>query len=170
VSARDLPAGFVDILLAVEDPAFRAHSGVDLSTPGAGLTTITQALCKGLFFERFRPGLAKLPQTLFALALDARVSKEDQLDLFVNTVYMGRHEGRSIEGLPAAALAYHGKSLDALSRDEFIVLVAMIMGPDRLNVASRPEVNAHRADRIRKLLAGQCRPSGPRDVELAGCG
>ena len=35
-----------DALLRVEDPSFYEHHGVDLHTPGQGLTTITQALVK----------------------------------------------------------------------------------------------------------------------------
>lgn len=37
------------LLLAIEDPAFYNHRGVDLSTPGAGMTTITQGLVKLLY-------------------------------------------------------------------------------------------------------------------------
>jgi membrane carboxypeptidase/penicillin-binding protein PbpC len=41
-----LPQNFLDALLKVEDPNFHQHNGVDLHTPGAGWTTITQALVK----------------------------------------------------------------------------------------------------------------------------
>lgn len=42
----DLSAWQLDALLKIEDPAFYRHKGVDLKTPGAGLTTITQSLVK----------------------------------------------------------------------------------------------------------------------------
>jgi len=60
----DFSAGWLEDLLAVEDPNFYQHSGVDLTTPGAGITTITQGLVKQLYFSEFRPGFAKLRQTL----------------------------------------------------------------------------------------------------------
>src|SRR5687768_2515105 len=50
---EDFPPGYLDILLAVEDPGFYTHPGVDLITPGAGFTTITQGLVKQLFFGSF---------------------------------------------------------------------------------------------------------------------
>ncbi len=40
------------MLLAIEDPAFIRHHGVDLETPGAGMTTITQGLVKLIYFPR----------------------------------------------------------------------------------------------------------------------
>src|SRR5262245_3552880 len=46
VSLTDLSQRRRDILLAVEDPGFFQHRGVDLSSPGQGMTTITQALVK----------------------------------------------------------------------------------------------------------------------------
>ncbi|MHA1549133.1 MAG: hypothetical protein ACTSYE_09385 [Alphaproteobacteria bacterium] len=47
------------ILLAVEDPAFDHHNGLDFSQPGQGMTTITQAITKFLYFDPFKPGLAR---------------------------------------------------------------------------------------------------------------
>jgi membrane carboxypeptidase/penicillin-binding protein len=44
-------------LLAVDDPAFYHHVGVDSRTTGAGYTTITQGIVKLLFFDKFEPGL-----------------------------------------------------------------------------------------------------------------
>lgn len=50
VKLTDLTAERKAMLLAVEDPAFMRHHGVDLATPGAGMTTITQGLVKILYF------------------------------------------------------------------------------------------------------------------------
>ena len=81
-----------DWLLTVDDPTFYRHHGIDSRTPGAGYTTITQGLVKILFFDDFRPGVfgwRKVKQSIIAMAFDARVSKDEQLRLFVNTVYLG---------------------------------------------------------------------------------
>ena len=84
----DLSAEQLRILLAVEDPKFFSHPGVDLSTPGAGMTTITQGLVKFLYFDQFRPGLAKIRQSLLALGFDARTQKSTQLTIFLTSGYM----------------------------------------------------------------------------------
>ena len=60
ISLEDFQDGWLDMLLRVEDPSFYTHNGMDLSTPGAGITTITQNLVKRLYFDNFKPGFAKL--------------------------------------------------------------------------------------------------------------
>jgi membrane carboxypeptidase/penicillin-binding protein len=108
------------VLLAVEDPAFFRHHGVDLYTPGAGMTTITQGLVKLLYFpDGFTQGIAKIRQTLIAeYALDALVSKDEQLELFLNMAYVGRKNGKTVHGFASAAQAYFGKEFAALSETE----------------------------------------------------
>src|SRR5689334_21462540 len=57
---EDVPQNRLKALLAVEDPNFYTHNGIDLSTPGAGYTTITQGLVKVYFFGDFNPGFLKI--------------------------------------------------------------------------------------------------------------
>lgn len=170
LTRNSLPAGYLEILLSVEDPRFLTHHGIDLSTPGAGYTTITQGLVKILYFKSFKPGLAKLRQSLIAPAFDRRVDKDTQLALFLNSVYMGTTaDGTEVHGLGDAARVYFGKDFPALSRDEFMALVAMIVAPNAYSVARQPSENAERVRRIKKLLAGECRPLGLTDVYYKGC-
>jgi membrane peptidoglycan carboxypeptidase len=153
------------MLLAVEDPAFYSHNGMDLSTPGAGLTTITQALVKLLYFDPFRPGIsAKLKQTLIAVfALDALVSKETQLLLFVNIVYLGRNGSEQIWGFADAAEAYFDKEFRELTDEEYLALVGMIIAPNGVHVRREPARNAERVARIKRVLSGDYQPKGLMD-------
>ena len=66
IHAADLSKAQKEILIKVQDPGFYSHGGIDLSTPGAGLTTITQAIVKKLYFENFKAGIAKIRQSLIA--------------------------------------------------------------------------------------------------------
>ncbi len=170
LDARSLPEEYLDILLAVEDPSFFSHCGIDLGTPGAGITTITQGLAKRIYFRRFRPGFAKIKQSLAAVALNRRVSKWDQLDLFMNCAYLGTHDGRQITGFQAAANAYFSKNFDDLARGEYLGLVAMLVGPNTFHPIRNPEKHAERVRRIERLLAGDCKPSGLMDVHYEACG
>jgi membrane peptidoglycan carboxypeptidase len=160
----------VEILLAVEDPAFFRHHGIDVRTPGGGWTTITQGLAKRLFFDEFEPGpWNKLRQSVAALALDRRMGKVEQLALFVDVVPMGLDRGRPVLGLGEAARAYYGTDLARLDLPQYLSLVAMIVGPDAYHVRDRPERNAQRLARIERLLAGECQPTGFRDVYYETC-
>jgi membrane peptidoglycan carboxypeptidase len=166
----ELPPGRMADLLAVEDPGFFDHPGIDVSTPGAGWTTITQGLAKDLYFDAFRPGpLAKLEQSLAALVLDARIPKERQLALFLGSAYLGETEEGTVNGFAPAARAWLGKDVRELDRREFLSLVAMAVGPNAYGIASQPEQNAERVARIERLLAGECRPIGWRDVTYERC-
>ncbi len=170
LDSGDLPPGWIADLLAVEDPGFFHHSGIDVSTPGAGWTTITQGLAKDLYFDAFRPGpLAKLEQSLAALVLEARIPKERQLALFLGSVYLGETREGAVNGFGPAARAWLGKDMKELDRREFLSLVAMAIGPNEYGIATDPERNAERVARIERLLAGECRPAGWRDVTYEQC-
>lgn len=156
------------MLLAIEDPAFIRHHGVDLETPGAGMTTITQGLVKLIYFpEGFKQGIAKVRQTLIAqYALDSLVSKNDQLLLFLNICYLGNKNGQPVHGYAAAARAYFGKSFAELTDEEFLSLVAMHIAPDKLKPGTLE--NTQRVQRIRAYLSGKYQPASLLDVDYNG--
>ncbi len=155
----------IDILLMVEDPSFYEHNGMDLKTPGAGITTLTQGLVKILYFENFKPGIRKLKQTLIAVfALDPLVSKDEQLLLCVNALYFGHAHGKEIRGFEQAAQVYYGKSFESLTEDEYLSLVAMIIAPNTFHPLTHPEKSAQRVRRIKKLIAGEYKPRGLMDL------
>jgi membrane peptidoglycan carboxypeptidase len=155
-------------LIKIEDPAFFLHHGVDLSTPGAGMTTITQGLVKLLYFPSgFHAGVAKIRQTLIAeYALDARVSKEDQLRLMLNMAYLGDVNGRSVHGFAQAAQVYFGKDFGQLSDEQYLTLVAMLIGPNAFKPGS--VALAQRMELIQEYLAGTRTPASLLDVEYKG--
>jgi membrane carboxypeptidase/penicillin-binding protein len=156
------------LLLAIEDPAFTRHHGVDLETPGAGMTTITQGLVKLIYFPNgFKQGIAKIRQTLIAqYALDALVAKNDQLQLFLNICYLGSKNGEAVHGYAAAAQAYFGKSFAELTDEEFLSLVAMHIAPNNLKPGTLE--NTQRVQRIRAYLSGKYQPAGLLDVDYNG--
>ncbi|MBI5657707.1 MAG: transglycosylase domain-containing protein [Geobacter sp.] len=161
LALADLSPRQVEILLKVEDPRFFAHGGVDLATPGAGITTITQALVKHLYFEKFSPGIAKLKQTaIAAFALDPLMAKDDQLRLFINTAYLGP----GVHGFAQASAAFFGKPFADLTEDEYIALVAMLIAPATFDVKRYPERNRERVERIKRVASGEYVPRGLFDV------
>jgi len=157
----DLTPRQLSILLLVEDPEFFHHKGVDLKTPGAGLTTITQALVKLLYFENFKPGIRKLKQTLIArFALDPIVSKEDQLLLFIN-IFGFCYDTK---GFSEASQFYYGKTFTHLNEEEYISIVAMMIGCSTYNIKHNPEANRDRSERIRRLINGEYVPKKMSDI------
>ena len=168
VDASVLGSERIGMLLAVEDPTFYSHRGVDLDTPGAGMTTLTQGLVKLLYYpDGFKPGISKIRQTLIArYALDALVSKEEQLRLFLNIAYFGTESGRPIHGFDAAAKNYFGKKVSELADQEFLSLIAMFIGPNALKPGT--EMNLRRVKSIEAFLAGKIVPASVLDVGYEG--
>ena len=159
LALSDLTPRQLEILLEVEDPNFFHHHGVDLSTPGAGITTITQGLVKQLYFHPFKPGFAKLRQTLIAaFALDPLMPKREQLALFVNSVYLGH----GVHGFAEAAQHYFARPFAKLDEDQYLALVAMIIAPEVFDLQRYPARNAERVARIKRLASGAYRPRGRR--------
>lgn len=152
-------------LLKVEDPNFYQHNGVDFRTPGAGLTTITQGLVKIYYFDHFKPGLAKIKQTLIArYALNPLVSKKDQLTLFINNIGFGAVNGEPVIGFYDAAEMYYGKTVNQLSEDEYLSIVAMIVAPRNFHLRERPAANAERTRRLKKVVSGEYQPKHLMDI------
>jgi membrane carboxypeptidase/penicillin-binding protein len=168
VTLKDVPPHQLNILLKIEDPMFRTHRGVDLATPGAGMTTITQGLAKLLFFpEGFQQGIAKIRQTLIAeYALDDLVSKNEQLELYFNMTYFGTVAGNPTHGFAAAAEVYFQKPFHELTDDEFIALIGMTISPNTLQPGSVGSVT--RVARIKNFLAGEISPASVLDFEYVG--
>ncbi len=165
LKVSDLSQWQLDALLAVEDPNFYDHNGVDLKTPGAGITTITQGLVKIFYFDEFKSGFAKIKQTLIArYVMDRLVNKDDQLTLFLNYVYLGNIKGEPVIGFEQAAKVYFNKTVSKLSKDEYLSIVAMIIAPNNFHILNHREANAERTNRIKKLVSGEYKPKKLMDL------
>ena len=152
-------------LLRVQDPGFYDHGGLDLSTPGAGITTMTQSLAKRVAFEEFRPGWAKIRQTGYAMGLEGRLSKRRIAALWLDTVEMGRGPEGWVTGFFEAA---RGSPRD-LADAEFHRLLAVLIAQGRLTREDGARELAARTARIARLVAGDCEPRDHGDVWLEGC-
>ena len=168
----DLGPGRWARLLMVQDPAFADHSGIDLATPGAGITTVTQSLAKRVGFEEeFRPGWAKLRQSGLALGYETGMTKDQIAALWLETVEMGNLQGPGGKGWTvgfwSAAERAHGVAPAALTDAQFRDLVARLIAPAALGRDA--DARAARAGRIARLWDGACAPDGHSDVWLEGC-
>ena len=104
-------------VIATEDRRFYSHFGVDpiglLRAAAADLaaghvveggSTITQQLAKNLFLTPERSLARKIRETLLALWLEHRFTKDEILEIYLNRVYLGA----GTYGVDAAAHRYFG--------------------------------------------------------------
>lgn len=176
----------IEIVKKVEDPSFDTNIGLDMMSSGQGATTITQSLARDIYLNQKVDGLAGLPQPIFglafnlfkkidlgrdvmALALHARVPREDLLHLFIYKAYLGDSDKKPVYGLPSAAQAYYNKHVSELTEFEFITIVAMLDSPGDYHIQKQTMANTERSLRIQKLIKGECQPSSLLDNEYERC-
>jgi penicillin-binding protein 1A len=156
VELAQVPRHLVDAVLAMEDRRFFAHAGMDLrgviraafANLDAGGTvqggsTITQQLAKNLFLTSERTWARKLQEMMLALWLERRLSKEDILARYLNTVYLGA----GAYGVEAASQRYFGTSVEQLTLAQSAMLAGLIQAPSRF-APTRSLDEAHRRARI----------------------
>ena len=128
-------------LVAAEDHRFYAHGGVDwLATmaalrnrlqgkPSRGASTLSMQVAGFLAPDLARPGargwLDKVRQMRAGLAIDGAWSKPQILEAYLN---LAGFRGEA-QGIGAAALGLFGKTPDALSGDDALLLVALLPDP-----------------------------------------
>jgi len=156
-----------NILVKIQDPTFYEHSWIEWPSP-LTTTTITQSLVKKLFFKKFEKGFKKIKQTLIArLIVNPNISKDTQLVAFMSTAYFGENDGKQLFGFEQGSNSLFGKSLEELSDDEYLTLVAMLPAPNALKpntVASKERVR-----RIKKVLSGECMHEHVSQIFLEQC-
>lgn len=152
--------------VASEDQRFPTHPGIDLDSirqaaranrsGGAirGGSTITQQLAKNLFLWPDRSYVRKGLEAGIALTMEALLSKQRILEIYLNLVEFGD----GIYGAEAASRHFFGKSAAGLAAREAALLIAVLPNPSVYRVESPgPRTLA----RQRWILA-QMRALGPK--------
>jgi len=161
VQLSELPEGFVDTLIAVEDKKFYSHRGISLrgvlratlanirsGSRSQGASTITQQLVKNLFLSPEKTWRRKLSEMGMALLLERRLEKEEILELYINEVFLTQHGNRAIHGFGLASKFFFDKPLGETRPHEYALLIGMIKAPSAYN----PERNPERATRRRNVV------------------
>ena len=139
IKLAEVPRVVIDAVLAAEDRRFYEHGGVDpLSIVRAvyqdvrnngrkqGGSTITQQYVKNVYVGRELSMKRKLREAAIAVKLERKLSKDQILERYLNTIYFGR----GAYGLQAAAKAYFGHDLAETDLPKAAYLAALIRGPE----------------------------------------
>lgn len=138
VKLRDIPESMQQAIVAVEDTRFYSHHGFDIQgimratlvniqygQIEEGASTITQQLVKNLFLSNEQSYGRKAEELLLALDLEANYSKDEILELYLNTIYYGSN----FYGIGPAAEGYFGKKPAALQLPESAMLAGLPNAP-----------------------------------------
>jgi len=162
-----LPEPLVHAVLAAEDDAFFSHRGV---SPGAiaraawadvragaavqGGSTLTQQLVKNLVLSDERTLTRKVREAALAGLIELRFSKDEILRAYLDTIYLGTHDGVGLIGVGIAARAYFGKDPDQLSLAQAATLAGMIAAPARTSPITHAARARLRRDWVLLRMAG----------------
>ena len=137
VSLSAVPKNLRNAYVAVEDARFYSHSGVDLkrivgafvanlaSSSTQGGSTITQQLIKNTLLSSEVSYKRKIQEAYLALQLEMRYSKDEILESYLNTIYLGEN----YYGVQVAAEGYFGKELKDLTLRECAMLAGVTNNP-----------------------------------------
>ena len=103
IKLEDIPLIYQNAVIAVEDHRFLEHGGIDLVATaravvsnivegelGQGGSTITQQLAKNLYFTQEKKFTRKVAELFVAFNLERDYSKNEILELYINTIYYGK--------------------------------------------------------------------------------
>ena len=157
----EVPDTFTRVLLAAEDRNFYAHGGFDIigvfravlqnwrrGERFSGASTITMQVARMLFLDRAKVWRRKIRETLLAVELEKRLSKQQILTLYCNLTYFGHGN----YGVESASRYYFGKPSAELTYSEAATLVAIVPSPSVWTPYLRPEIVRTRRDAILRML------------------
>src|SRR3984957_17389365 len=150
VPLADVPDFVQKAFIAAEDRRFYQHHGIDehgiirafignLAESGRpqGGSTITQQVVKNLLVGDGVTYERKIREMIVASRLEQSLSKNEILELYLNSIYLGRNSW----GIEMAARIYFGKKAKELTLGEGALLAGLTKGPNYLG----PDRNAERA-------------------------
>ena len=156
----------VRAVLVTEDSAFWKHDGLDYQQIresmevnlergefARGASTITQQLAKNLYLSPSKNPLRKVRELLIARRLEAELSKQRILEIYLNIIEWGD----GVYGAEAAARSYFGKSAAQLSQPESALLAGAIANPRLMNPAS-PTARLRRRQQMVMRRMGYVQP------------
>lgn len=161
---EDIGDTVINAFVAIEDERFWQHNGIDVKgilragikgianiarggSMDEGASTLTQQLIKNQIYNvgmgeiTFMDRLErKIQEQYLALELEKKYSKEEIIEYYLNTIYLGR----GVHGVQAAAQRYFGKDVSDLTISEAAAIAGITQNPSQYDPVAYPEASAKR--------------------------
>jgi membrane peptidoglycan carboxypeptidase len=157
----EVPENYVNAIIAVEDRRFWLHGGVDVISIGRaawnnllakdfaeGGSTITQQLAKNLYFTQEKRFVRKIAEAFMALHIESQYSKEEILELYINSIYFG--DGYYC--VRDAALGYFGKEPAEMDLSECTMLAGIPNAPSVYSPTKNPDLAQQRQQDVLRCM------------------
>lgn len=154
---EELPPIYVEAVLSVEDHRFYSHPGIDPIAIGRaafndlkamafveGGSTVTQQLAKNLYFSQEKELTRKVAEVFMAFNLEKNYSKEEILELYVNSIYFGN----GYYSVAEASEGYFGKAPSEMTEYESTLLAGIPNAPSVYALTANPDLAAQRQRQV----------------------
>ena len=144
---QDIPKVMKDAVLAIEDSRFYQHGGVDYKgivraamanlgrIKSQGASTITMQVARNVYLSSEKTYTRKIYEILLTFKLEHMLTKDQILEVYMNQIFLGNRA----YGFAAAAEAYFGKPLKAITLAEAAMLAGLPKAPSAYNPISNPK-------------------------------
>jgi len=142
VPLSEIPPHLRNAFVAIEDHRFYSHIGVDpialgravyrnVSSPGTvqGGSTLTQQLARTLFLSNQQTYGRKIREAVIALIIDAQLSKDQVLELYLNRIYLSA----GVYGVETMSRMMFGKPAKQLTLAEAALVAGLTRAPSALS-------------------------------------
>ena len=177
LAIADIPVVLQSAVVAAEDRRFYKHRGLDPlgiaralwqdvrhSGRRQGGSTITQQYVKNVYVGRDATLARKFKEAAIAVKLEQKLSKDEILERYLNTIYFGR----GAYGVQAASRSYFGVGVSRLNLPQAAYLAALIRSPERTDALKAPDVAKRRRDSVLSaMVATGTITQGQADVAMA---
>ena len=157
----EIPRDLRNAFIAIEDERFMSHKGVDwkrtlaatvnLVLPYSGNfggSTITQQLIKNITGDDEVTIQRKVLEILRALDLERKLSKEEILEMYLNTINLSQ----GCYGVSSAAYVYFGKNVSELDLAECACIAGITNSPTYYDPFQNPDNNKTRQELVLKKM------------------
>lgn len=161
VEFDNIPIYVKQAIVSTEDKRFYKHKGIDYKgimravwamiqdgEVTQGGSTITQQLARTVFLSNERTWERKIEEMYIAVELEAKYSKDDILEFYLNNVFFAN----GYYGIEAASQGYFGMDVNHLSLSEMAYLCSIPNNPNLYNPVKNHDKTMKRRNRILKAM------------------
>ncbi len=158
IKYEDLPQNYINAVIAVEDHRFREHGAIDLVAIARAIyinvtnfelleggSTITQQVAKNIFYiENSNPVPRKIAEIITAFDLEKYYTKDEIIELYVNTIYFGD----GYYGIEEACQGYLGKSATEMNLQDCTMMAGIPNAPSVYAPTVNPDLTRSRQEKV----------------------
>lgn len=161
IKLEDLPKDYINAVVAVEDRRFYKHGAIDIISIGRAIftnikegelveggSTLTQQLSKNLYFTYKPEPTRKMAELFMAFTVEDNYSKDEILELYINTCYFGS----GYYGIREASLGYLNKEPKDMDLNECTLLAGIPNAPSVYGLNYRPDLAKKRQKHVVKSM------------------